>query len=216
MANGAAEESMSGYKAVADKEGFIVAWPDALEGGWNIGPCCTRSGKVDDLGFAKALVADVSGRACIDPKRVFATGISMGGGMTHYLGCNAADVFAAIAPAAFDLLIEEQEPCHPVRPITVIAFRGTADPVVPYAGGASMPPNGLNVTINFRGAEATFKKWAELDGCTGTPTESSKGCQTYSQCKAGVEVTLCTQTGGGHDAGDPNVGWEMLKKHPLP
>jgi len=216
MASGAAEESMSGYKALADEEGFIIAWPDALEGGWNIGPCCTRSGMVDDLGFAKALVAHVSSRACIDPKRVYATGISMGGGMSHYLACNAADVFAAVAPAAFDLLTEDEEPCHPSRPISVISFRGTSDPVVPYAGGESRPPNGLNVTIHFLGAEETFKKWSELNECTGTPTETGNGCQTFTQCKGGVEVTLCTQQGGGHDPGDPMLGWAMMKKHPMP
>jgi polyhydroxybutyrate depolymerase len=216
MAYGAAEEAMSGYKAVADREGFIIAWPDCLEGGWNIGPCCTTSGTVDDLGFAKALVAYVKSRACIDPKRVYATGISMGGGMSHYLGCNAADIFAAVAPAAFDLLVEEEEPCHPARPITVISFRGTADFTVPYAGGESRPPNGLNVTIHILGAEATFKKWAELDGCTGTPTDTGNGCQTYTRCKEGVEVTLCTKQGGGHDPGDPELGWAMMKKHPMP
>jgi polyhydroxybutyrate depolymerase len=216
MANGAAEELMSGYKALADQEGFIVAWPDALEGGWNIGPCCTRSGKVDDLGFARALVAEVSARACIDPKRVYATGISMGGGMSHYLACNAADTFAAVAPAAFDLLTEDEEPCHPARPIAVIAFRGTADPIVPYMGGASNPPNGLNVTIHFRGAEGTFNAWKELNGCSGMPVDAGNNCQAYTQCQDGVEVTLCSKPNGGHEAGDPKLGWAMLKKHPMP
>jgi polyhydroxybutyrate depolymerase len=216
MATGAAEESMSGYKALADQEGFIVAWPDALEGGWNIGPCCTRSGKVDDLGFARSLVAEISARACIDPKRVYATGISMGGGMSHYLACNAADTFAAVAPAAFDLLIEEEEPCHPARPITVISFRGTADPIVPYMGGASTPPNGLDVTIHFRGAEGTFEAWGELNGCSGEPVDTGNDCRTYGQCREGVEVTLCAKPNGGHDRGDPAIGWAMMKKHPMP
>jgi hypothetical protein len=42
------------------------------------------------------------------------------------------------------------------------------------------------------------------------------GCQTYQQCAAGVEVTLCTKQGGSHDTGDANLGWAMLKKHPMP
>jgi polyhydroxybutyrate depolymerase len=48
------------------------------------------------------------------------------------------------------------------------------------------------------------------------PTDTGGGCMTYSECKAGAAVTLCTTQGGSHDPGDPNVGWEMLKKHPMP
>jgi polyhydroxybutyrate depolymerase len=214
--NGAGQESISGYKALADSEGFIAVWANGIDAAWNIGPCCTTSRTVDDLGFAKAIVADVKSRACIDPKRVYATGYSMGGGMSHYLACKAADIFAAVVPAAFDLLTEDEEPCKPARPITVMSFRGTADPLVPYAGGASKPPSGLDVTIHFLGAEGTLKKWGELDGCTGTPTDTGNGCQAYTQCKEGVEVTLCTAQGGSHVPGDANLGWAMMKKHPMP
>jgi polyhydroxybutyrate depolymerase len=217
LADDSYEAANSGYKALADQEGFVVAFPDGIDNAWNIGPCCTMSRTVDDLGFARALVTKIEGGGCIDPKRVYAVGYSMGGGMSHYLGCNAADVFAAIAPAAFDLLEESEEPCHPARPITEISFRGTADPIVPYAGGASNPPNGLDVTIHFLGAEGTFQKWAQLDGCTGSPSAAdSNGCSTYSQCKDGVEVTLCTTQGGGHVTGNPQIGWSMLKSHPMP
>jgi polyhydroxybutyrate depolymerase len=217
LADDSYELMNSGYANLADTEGFVVAFPDGIDNAWNIGPCCTTSRTVDDLGFAKSLVTALEGQACVDPKRVYAVGYSMGGGMSHYLGCNAADVFAAIAPAAFDLLEESEEPCHPSRPITEISFRGTADPIVPYDGGASMPPNGLDVTIHFLGAVGTFQKWAQLDGCTGSPSApDSNGCSTYSQCQAGVEATLCTTQGGGHVTGNPQIGWAMLKAHPMP
>ena len=214
--SGAGQASVSGYEALSDQEGFIVAWPNGVDRAWNIGPCCTTSRTVDDLAFARAIVEDVKARSCIDPKRVYSTGYSMGGGMSHYLACNAADLFAAVAPAAFDLLPEDEEPCHPTRPITVILFRGTLDPIVPYAGGASMPPNGLDVTIHFLGAEATFERWADLDGCTGTPMDTGGGCMTYSTCSEGAAVTLCTEQGGSHDPGDAKTGWEMLQAHPMP
>ncbi|HVU01408.1 MAG TPA: PHB depolymerase family esterase [Polyangiaceae bacterium] len=214
--NGAAERLNSGYGPLSDQEGFVVVWPDGIDAAWNIGPCCTTSRTVDDEGFIRALVKKISEEACIDPKRVYATGYSMGGGLSHYLACNAADVFAAVAPSAFDLLSASEEPCAPSRPITVISFRGTADLIVPYAGGASNPPNGLPVTIHFQGAQNTFATWANLDGCTGSPTDAGNGCSTYSQCDAGVEVTLCTAVGGGHVTGDAHVGWEMLKRHPMP
>lgn len=211
------EKGNSGYGTLGDTQGFATVFPQGIDNAWNIGPCCTNSRTVDDLGFSRALVAAMQTKVCVDPKRIYAVGYSMGGGMSHYLGCNAADLFAAIAPAAFDLLQASEEPCNPSRPITEITFRGTADPIVPYAGGASMPPNGLQVTIHFLGAQGTFQKWAQLDGCTGSPSASdSNGCSTYSQCKAGVEVTLCTKQGGGHDTGNAQVAWAMLKAHPMP
>ena len=229
LENDSFERGNSGYAAVADIESFVVVFPDgmpatgmgaagsSISNAWNIGPCCTPSRMVDDEGFSRALIQKIETQACIDPKRVYAVGYSMGGGMAHYVGCNMADVYAAVAPAAFDLLQDSEEPCHPSRPITEICFRGTADPIVPYAGGASNPPNGLPITIHFLGAQGTFQKWSQLDGCTGSPSAvDANGCSTYSQCKDGVEVTLCTTQGGGHVTGNPQIGWPMLKKHPMP
>jgi polyhydroxybutyrate depolymerase len=216
LSTGAAQKRGSGYEALSEKEGFIVAWPNGIDNAWNVGPCCTDSRTLDDVAFARAIVDDLKKRACIDSKRVYAGGYSMGGGMSHHLACNAADVFAAVAPSAFDLLTEDEQPCKPARPISVVMFRGTLDPVVPYAGGASRPPNGLDVTIHFRGAEATFKRWSELNGCTGAPSDSGDGCKTYSACAEGTEVTLCTKQGGGHDTGDATRGWATMQKHPMP
>jgi polyhydroxybutyrate depolymerase len=169
---------------------------------------------VDDVAFAKALVAQVRTSACIDPKRVYAVGLATGGGMAYYLACNAAEVFAAVAPAAFDLLEENVGDCKPSRPVTVISFRGTADPLVPYAGGASSVVPGMPVT--FLGAQATFQKWAEIDQCTDSASAAdSNGCSTYSACQGGVEVVLCTKQGGGLEAGNASVAWPVLRRHTL-
>ena len=213
----AGEEQTSGYPSLGDTEGYATVLPQGIDNAWNVGPCCTTSRTVDDLGFTRAFVKDVQSKICVDPKRIYAVGYSMGGGASHYVACNAADLFAAVAPAAFDLLIASEEPCNPSRPITEISFRGTADPLVNYDGGASMPPSGLQVTIHFLGAQGTFQKWAQLDGCTGSPSApDTNGCSTYSQCKDGVEATLCTKQGGGHEPGNAQIGWAMLKAHPMP
>jgi polyhydroxybutyrate depolymerase len=217
LENASFEELNSGYLALSDQDGFVIAYPQGIDNSWNVGACCTTSRTVDDLGFAKALVEDIESIGCIDTKRVYATGYSMGGGMSLYLACNAADVFATIAAAAYDLYNDMQEPCHPSRPISVLTFRGTADPIETYAGGDSMPPNGLPVVIHRLGAIGTFDRWAMLDSCTDAmPTIGAGGCQTDSQCAGGVEVTLCTTQGGGHVTGDANTGWAMMKKHPMP
>ncbi len=216
MGSAANEKSTSGYLALSDKEGFIIVYPEGIDQAWNVGPCCTKSRTVDDLGFAKAVVTAMEADACIDAKRVYATGVSMGGGMSHYLACNAADIFAAVAPSAFDLLTADEEPCKPSRPIGVLSQRGTADTLVPYAGGASSPPNGLNVTIHFLGAKATLAKWGELDGCSGSATAGANNCEMYTQCQGGVQVGLCSIQGGSHGPGDANTGWAFLKSQVLP
>lgn len=216
--SGSGQKGVSGYQALSDKEGFVIAWPNGIDRAWNVGPCCTKARTVDDVGFAKALVAKLKSEGCIDAKRVYAAGFSMGGGMSHQLGCNAADVFAAIAPAAFDLLIEEEQPCRPARPLTVIAFRSSNDPLVKYPGGSSTPPTqGYSLPdIHFRGAEASTKHWAELNTCTGTPMDMGGGCKSYTQCAASVEVTLCTSATAGHAPGDATKGWAALKRFSLP
>lgn len=215
-ASGTKERASSPYPAKLDPEGVLMAFPDGLRGpagtAWNVGPCCVAN--VDDVAFARALVAQVRTLACVDPARVYAVGILTGGGMAHYLACHAADVFAGVAPAAFDLLAENVADCTPPRPISVISFRGTADSRVPYQGGPSSLVPGMPLT--FLGAQATFETWSELDGCTGGPSvPDANGCSAYSGCSGGVEVILCTKEGGGEDPGDPNVAWPVLARHPL-
>ncbi len=214
--SGLSELTSSPYPAVTDPEGVVMAFPDGEKGpagsAWNFGPCCVAG--VEDLVFAKALVTDIQRIACIDANRVYAVGILAGGGMVYHLACHAADVFAAVAPAAFDLLAENADACSPTRPITEISFRGTAVSRVPYGGGASNLVTGMPIT--FLGAKETFQRWAQIDGCTGSPSaEDSNGCSSYSGCHAGVEVILCTKQGGAEDPGDPSIAWPVLKRHTL-
>jgi polyhydroxybutyrate depolymerase len=209
--DGTSEEASNPYRPVIDPEGVVSAYPDGANGtngtGWNLGPCCTST---DDVAFAKALVQDVEKMACIDPKRVYAVGYSLGGGMVHVLACKAADVFAAASPAAADLVKDNVDSCIPAHPITVFTFRGTADTAVPYAGGS------IGALTNI-GALATFQKWAAIDQCTGSPSAADgNGCSTYLSCAGGVQVTLCTKQGGGHDPGNASVSWPVLKKYMLP
>jgi polyhydroxybutyrate depolymerase len=214
--SGKGERSGSPYPDLTDKDGVIMAFPNGLSGpvgtAWNVGPCCVEN--VDDVAFSKKLVAQIQSTACIDARRVYAVGTSMGGGMAYYLACHAEEVFAAIAPAAFDMATENTVDCMPKRPVTVISFRGSADNLVKYAGGPSSVVPGMPVT--FLGAVGTFQKWAELDQCTGAATpEDSHGCASYSNCQGGVEVILCTEAGGGQEAGDASLAWPVLSRHTL-
>lgn len=211
------ERTNSGFLALSDQEGFIVAWPQGLEGSWNVGPCCTTSKTIDDFGFARALVRQLSTEVCVDPKRVYAVAVSGGGAMAYYAACKEAEIFASIAVSSMDLFADSELTCQPSRAVAEISFRGTADTVVPYAGGASSVPGHPEMVNELLGATGTFQKWAAIDQCTGSPTaEDANGCSTYSTCQDGTEVTLCTVQGGVQIVGDANLAWAMLAKHPMP
>ena len=213
--SGSGEFGSSPYKAKTDPEGVITLYPDGtskpggMGNGWNVGPCCSND---DDVKFSYAMIDKLKEIACIDPQRIYATGFSMGGGMSNHVACMMSDVFAAVAPAAMDLNKTNSAACKMSRPISVINFRGTNDPVCRYQGGDS----GFNDGLNFLGAEGTFKFWAQKNECQGSPSKNSNGCDEYSNCKDGTKVVLCTKQGGGHDYGDASIGWPFLKQFTLP
>ena len=201
------------YKSLTDPEGVISLYPDGttktMGPGWNVGPCCSND---DDIKFSREMIKAVEEKVCIDKQRVYATGFSMGGGMSNHVACFMSDIYAAVAPAAMDLNKTNSAQCNPERPISVINFRGTADNVCRYQGGDS----GFNDGLNFLGAEGTFQFWAQKNGCTGSPSKNKDGCDEYSNCKDGVKVVLCTKQGGGHEQGNGKVGWPFLKQFTLP
>lgn len=208
-----AQAGLSGWRAKADQENFIVVHPQGLNNSWNGGELCcgqSQANGVDDEGFMRALVKEMGTSACIDPKRVYATGLSNGGAMSHLLACQTADIFAATAPVSMG---NGAQPCEPKRPISVVMFRGTADPLVAFEGGT------------FPSAAADFEQWKTLNKCEGTPTASRGTCETYSQCAGGTEVTLCAIEGAGHVLYDaaatagapvPDVVYDTFKRQVLP
>ena len=149
--------------------------------------------------------------------------------MTHYIACHAADVFAAAAPTAFDLLgpsaaisTGNVADCKPTRPISLLSFRGTQDNLVYYAGGDSNVVSGMS--IHFLGAEATWKQWAQIDGCTdtpayaATPNSATYNCVYYKQCQGSVQVGVCINNFGHAyaSAAGAQTGWTFLKQFTLP
>jgi polyhydroxybutyrate depolymerase len=190
----AGQAVFSGMNDVADAKTFVVAYPAGIGNSWNGGLCCGQaaSNMLDDTGFARAVVADIGSKLCIDDKRVYSTGMSNGGYLTHRNGCESADVFAAIAPVAGVLGIEPED-CQPSRPIPVMHFHGTEDLLVPYGGG------GL---LGTPSVPDTHAGWAARNGCTGAAVGSymmgDAHCETHETCDDGVKVTLCTIEGEGH------------------
>jgi polyhydroxybutyrate depolymerase len=214
------------WQATADQQGFIVIWPQGYMDSWNAGRCCAPAldAGVDDVSFTRAIIAKIEADACVDPKRVYVTGASNGGGMSYKLACDAADVVAAVAPVDFDCVTGPTNDascgdCNPSRPISECQFRGTADQDVPYDGG----PTPVVAGLIFPGAKANFATWGGINGCTGTPAPETAHppCDTYPSCAGSVETTLCTADGGTHvgsyaSLGIVDIAWEMFQRHSLP
>ncbi|ORX84819.1 alpha/beta-hydrolase [Anaeromyces robustus] len=212
-------ENGSQTARAALNDGAIVAFMDGAQGpmgqAWNVGPCCTDA---DDVSYTRNFIKEITSKACVDPKRIYAAGFSMGGGMSNYAGCYLADVIAAAAPSAFDLAKEivDAGKCKPARPFPILNFRGTQDNIVMYNGGLSQVVQGKPIT--FMGAKNNMKEWAKMNGCTGSPKTNTPGnnCEMYENCEGGSKVGLCTINGGGHSEGDGKMGWEFLKQFSLP
>ena len=195
--NNTTQETLTQMDPKADTEGFIVVYPLATGSydtkdlyAWNAGACCGNAvtNKVDDVGFARAIVQYMELHACIDTQRVFATGFSNGGRLAYRLGCEAADMFAAIAPVAgiksFPDLMNSPG-CKPSRPVPLLDVVGTADPE------------------HLAAQPGQVKEWVAFDSCTdATPVQSysmnKHVCHTYSQCQASTSVTYCTVNGAPH------------------
>jgi polyhydroxybutyrate depolymerase len=179
---GNAQREQSYMDAKSDEEGFIVAYPNGIDNAWNSGR--NPSNSVDDVGFTRALIDDLGARGCIDLRRVYATGMSNGGGMSHRLACEAADVIAAVAPHSGQLALDPSE-CLPSRTIPILDFHGKNDTIASYDGVPEM-----------------IAAWAERDGCTDPPEvtfeQGDVTCTSQSQCEGGASVTLCTADEAGH------------------
>ncbi len=190
--NAGQQAAFSAMNPVADAEGYVVVYPNSPDASWNAGTCCAFNATTrDDVGFARALVNEISSKGCIDRKRVYAMGMSNGGFMSHRLACEAADLFAAVGPVAGKVGIAN---CSPSRPVPVLHFHGTADSLVAYNTPA-LSGEGLNVPD-------TMARWATRNGCRQGPTQTyqqgTATCQTWSQCNGGSEVRLCTSQDMGH------------------
>lgn len=190
--NATQQEFFSNMDPVSDSEGFILVYPNSPDNSWNAGTCCAFNAPTrDDIGFARALVDEISKRACVDSKRIYTTGMSNGAFMSYALGCQAADLFAAIAPVAGKVGVAN---CEPSRPVPLLAFHGTADALVAYDTGSLSADN---MTV-----PQTVQHWADQDGCKKGPDQTYQNgtvtCQTWADCSGGVLAELCTADGEGH------------------
>jgi len=196
-------ERSAGLDAVADRRGFLVAYPDAAVGNWAEGCGCSRADllAVNDTGFARAVVEDVARRHRVDRSRIYATGFSQGGLFVHRLACEMAETFAAVASVAAPMSAPLAERCRPSGPVGVLVLIGTLDQSYPYEGERSVARSTL-------GAREAADVWRVIDACgreaagRELPDRAADGTRVLEErwtgCRGGVEVALYTVDGGRH------------------
>ena len=238
---------LTGMNAKSDEAGFIVVYPygtgrlaDNLLT-FNGGGCCgyAMENKIDDVGFTRAMLDDLATVANVDTNRVFATGLSNGGIMSHYVASELSDRIAAIAPVGGPLMMDAP---NAKRAVPVMHFHGTNDEFAPFKGGFGKGPLGRAGITEFRSVEHTIQSWIKANGCktepevVALPDKAADGMKcirkTWSGGKDGSEVVLIEIENGGHtwpgnepvvaklgpstkDISANDLMWEFFQKHPM-
>ena len=191
---GIAQRALTGFNSVADAHDLLVVYPDGYDKSWADGRGASPADRrhIDDVAFLVGLVSKLQHDYHIAPGHVFVTGMSNGGFMSNRLACDRADVFAAVAPVAGTLGVGVA--CAPSRPVSVWEAHGTADPLVPFKGGAVRGRGGLSHSIS---ADAMVSKWRSVDGCTGDASmEALPDVRDGTVVQRFVSTTCGVQRGG--------------------
>jgi polyhydroxybutyrate depolymerase len=190
----------SGFNELAEREGFIVVYPDGLGGAWNDNRPDPRLQAIDDVGFLTYILDYLIDNLNVDANRVYTVGYSMGGMMSYRLGCEARDRFAAVASVASTMPEYLINLCDEVRPLPVLVIQGTDDNVVPWVGYRG----------GYLSARDTLRHWGALNGCTEqAPTMETLPdinpedgtlvvLETHPDCEGNSEVALYGVHNGGH------------------
>jgi polyhydroxybutyrate depolymerase len=201
-----------GYETLADREGFIVAYPTGFDNHWN--DCrgsanyAANTENIDDPAFFRAMIDYLAENYTISRQRVYATGLSNGGHMAYRLAFEIPDEFAAVAPMAANIPVEESFDCQRSnQPVSVAIFNGTEDPVNPFNGGV-VELFGDVSRGTVMSAQESVNYWVSLAGVTSAPfsqqlpeldgdPDTSISVQAWSS-DSGVLVRLYTMQGSGH------------------
>ena len=231
----AQQMEMSGWNDLADEKGFIVVYPSGtgLPKRWRAGgPTQAADETSVDVTFIADLIDMLSASYNIDQTRIYANGLSNGGGMSYVLACQLADRIAAAGSVSGAYLLPLSA-CRPTRPVPLMVFHGTADTIVPYDGG----PSGM-FDLPFPDIPEWVAERAALSGCAATPQPvAAQGAVRgirYTGCTGEADVVFYTIEGGGHTwpGGEPlprsiagettqdidatAVMWEFFSQHALP
>ena len=237
--NGKQMERATGFDKIADREGFIVAYPDGIGTHWNDGRRAPRFDvvkDVDDVQFLRDLVASVEKSHKVDARRVFCAGMSNGGFMSNRIGVEGSDLVAAIAPVSGTLSLTYADRITPKFAISVLVIHGTKDGTVPYAGGIIGADGPAGECL---GAPQIVSKWVRaVDAAPEVvtqllpDTDPDDGCRVTESVYTGPRATVeflsiaggihvwpgnrSKRQGVCHDINGSEVIWAFFKAHPKP
>ena len=205
---GAAQKETSLWNNLADEQRFIVVYPSGVGGkGVRVWRAELGAGLKKDVRFLTELIDTLKASYNIDSTRIYANGLSNGGGMSFVLSCTLSDRIAAVGMVAAAQTMPWSW-CTDKRPVPMIDFHGTADPDVPYNGGPSwISPR------PFPNVPKWAANWARRNGCGPNPVESTVAADVtrreYTSCADNAAVVLYTIRGGGHTwpGGTPLPEW---------
>jgi polyhydroxybutyrate depolymerase len=228
--NGFIQNAYFGLNQASEDNGFLLAFPDGTKNSmgqrfWNATDACCdleHSG-VDDVAYINAVIDDMERQYNVDKKRVYLTGHSNGGFMSHRMACDSANRIAAIASLA-GAVWKDPSKCNPARPVPVLEIHGDMDTEVPYDGGPN-PGDGVAIPS----APETVATWAQKNGCTGDLADTGEtkdldfivdGPETHVSkytCTNGA-AELWTMKGVGHlpNVRQPDWGnalWSFLSRY---
>jgi polyhydroxybutyrate depolymerase len=191
----------------SERDGFLVVAPQGQGQPRHFTLLGAPGGEQDDVVFVADVIDHVQNTLCVDPARIYSTGMSNGGALTSVLACRLSDKIAAFASVAAVLWGPQ---CEAARTLPIIAFHGKQDRVVPFDGGRVSCCGNPSIA----GAPATMANWAKHDGCSAAPVEEVvKGQATvrrWTGCKPGGLVELYVLGDGGHTWPGTTLGGNVL------
>lgn len=211
------QKNLTRWNQLADEQGFIVVYPSGTPEffdvartwrTWREGPGLER-----DVRFISELIDALRSKYNIDAARIYANGMSNGGGMAFVLSCALSERIAAVGIVAPAQTLPSDW-CAGTRPVPMIAFHGDADPVVPYHGGPLGDPFNPVKPV-FVAARDFVANWARRNQCAADPVQSTFAPDVtrleYPNCAEGAAVVFYTLIGGGHSwpGGKPMPEWRV-------
>lgn len=228
FSSGREMELVTGFSDLADREGFLVAYPNGiglagLFQHWNAGFCCAKAMRdhIDDVGFVARVVDEVAARLAVDLTRVFLVGNSNGGMLAYRIAALRPGLVAAVAVAGASIGLQGSDADPTLRtpdpeiPVSVAIFHGRADANVPYQGGV-----GARGGSGLLSVDDSVRFWTCHDRCAPEPTTETL-CggavlrQTWSGADPRSEVVLYSIDGWGHDWPGRHFTARLGRDHPL-
>ena len=228
---GAQQESYMKFESVAEKNKFILVYPDGTIDSvgrrfWNAtDACCSFFSQVDDDAYLLAILKEMESRYSIDAKRIYFVGHSNGGFMSYRMACKHPDRIAAIASLAGASFFKPTD-CGATNSVSVLQVHGTKDETIFYDGGQILGNS-------YPSAFASASQWATVNQCTqNAVTRSTKidlegnlagdetSIKAWTNCQSSSEVELWTMENGTHiptlTSTFATKIWEFFAAHPKP